>query len=304
NFLKFVEEQRASLSHHGSYDLKDSHSFVYEALSKELYIANVYLRVYNDQPDFEITKPEDFCLALVDFISHLVHNAPAASMDTHVNSDVTTDGSAGAASDDSSASLDGKSLEREDLELVKNLQYGLLSLHGRSLVVFRSDTFLVTLDTFFSVISALVDKESEFSFSGLHKGEAIPLFECFSLPVSSSRQHSSAMSTCFVMVDYICTLSFACSALASTPELAWAAAKHGGLVFILEVLLPIQEEIPLQQRAAAASLLGKLVGQTMHGPRVAISLARFLPDFLVSVIRDGPGEAVVIALEQTTKLLN
>ncbi|XP_020547037.1 dnaJ homolog subfamily C GRV2-like isoform X2 [Sesamum indicum] len=92
-------------------------------------------------------------------------------------------------------------------------------------------------------------------------------------------------------------------ALASTPELAWAAAKHGGLVFILEVLLPIQE-IPLQQRAAAASLLGKLVGQTMHGPRVAISLARFLPDFLVSVIRDGPGEAVVIALEQTTKLLN
>lgn len=60
----------------------------------------------------------------------------------------------------------------------------------------------------------------------------------------------------------------------------------------------------MQQRAAAASLLGKLVGQTMHGPRVAISLARFLPDFLVSVIRDGPGEAVVIALEQTTKLLN
>lgn len=61
------------------------------------------------------------------------------------------------------------------------------------------------------------------------------------------------------------------------------------------------EEIPLQQRAAAASLLGKLVGQPMHGPRVAITLARFLPDGLVSVIRDGPGEAVVRALEQTTE---
>ncbi|KAL2224978.1 UNVERIFIED_CONTAM: DnaJ subfamily C GRV2, partial [Sesamum indicum] len=47
--------------------------------------------------------------------------------------------------------------------------------------------------------------------------------------------------------------------------------------------------IPLQQRAAAASLLGKLVGQTMHGPRVAITLAGFLP------------EAVVTALEQTTE---
>lgn len=61
------------------------------------------------------------------------------------------------------------------------------------------------------------------------------------------------------------------------------------------------DEIPLQQRAMAASLLGKLVGQPMHGPRVAITLARFLPDGLVSVIRDGPGEAVVVALEQTTE---
>jgi len=51
----------------------------------------------------------------------------------------------------------------------------------------------------------------------------------------------------------------------------------------------------------AASLLGKLVGQPMHGPRVAITLARFLPDGLVSVIKDGPGEAVVVALEQTTE---
>lgn len=39
----------------------------------------------------------------------------------------------------------------------------------------------------------------------------------------------------------------------------------------------------------------------MHGPRVAITLARFLPDGLVSVIRDGPGEAVITALEQTTE---
>lgn len=29
-------------------------------------------------------------------------------------------------------------------------------------------------------------------------------------------------------------------ALASTPELAWAAAKHGGVVYILELLLPVQ----------------------------------------------------------------
>ena len=57
----------------------------------------------------------------------------------------------------------------------------------------------------------------------------------------------------------------------------------------------------MPQRAAAASLLGRLVGQPMHGPRVAITLARFFPDGLVSVIRDGPGEVVVSALDQTTE---
>jgi DnaJ homolog subfamily C member 13 len=43
------------------------------------------------------------------------------------------------------------------------------------------------------------------------------------------------------------------------------------------------------------------MGQPMHGPRVAITLARFLPDGLVSAVRDGPGEAVVASLEQTTE---
>jgi DnaJ family protein C protein 13 len=59
--------------------------------------------------------------------------------------------------------------------------------------------------------------------------------------------------------------------------------------------------VPLQQRAAAASLLGKLMAQPMHGPRVAITIARFLPDGLVSAIRDGPGDAVVTALGLSTE---
>lgn len=32
-------------------------------------------------------------------------------------------------------------------------------------------------------------------------------------------------------------------ALAGTPELAWAAAKHGGVVYILELLLPLQGKV-------------------------------------------------------------
>ena len=61
--------------------MKDSRSFVYKALSKELYVVKIYLRTYNDQPDFEISEPEAVCVALLGFVSPLVHNQGAAVLD-------------------------------------------------------------------------------------------------------------------------------------------------------------------------------------------------------------------------------
>ncbi|XP_057768784.1 dnaJ homolog subfamily C GRV2 isoform X2 [Salvia miltiorrhiza] len=255
--LNFVEEQSASLRQDGSCELKDSHSFLYEAISKELYIGNVYLRVYNDQPDSEITEPERFCLALVDYISHLVHNnAPAAN--SQINGDVTTESSGvHPSSDDSSAYVDGKPTDKEETELIKNLQFGLISLQH----------LLTRNPNLASVVSS--------------KEKLKPLFECFSLPAAST---SNIPQLCLVVLSRLTTYapcleamvadtsslltllqmlhsSPSCRegalhvlyALASTPELAWAAAKHGGVVFILEVLLPIKEILCRRDPVAAKS---------------------------------------------------
>ncbi|KAK3028083.1 hypothetical protein RJ639_039374 [Escallonia herrerae] len=314
--LKFVDQQRASLGPDGSYDLKDSHAFAYEALSKELFVGNVYLRVYNDQPDFETSDPEAFCVALVEFISCLVHIQLASGSDVESSglslktSELQSDRANESIDqqgipDNSSPSSDRKLVSKQDNDVVKKLQFGLISLQN----------LLMSNPNLASVFSA--------------KEKLLPLFECFSVPVASE---SNIPQLCLSVMSCLTTHApcleamvadgsslllllqmlhsapncregalHVLYALASTPELAWAAAKHGGVVYILELLLPLQEEIPLQQRAAAASLLGKLLGQPMHGPRVAITLARFLPDGLVSVIKDGPGEAVVSALEQTTE---
>lgn len=138
-----MDQQRASQGPDGSYDVKDSHAFLYEALSKELFVGNVYLRVYNDQPDFEISEPEAFCVALIDFISFLVNNqfsidsdaqnilnpsssspqTPEVISDT---SDVLVNGQL--VTDDSMAVSDGKSTDKGELDLVKNFQFGLTSL--------------------------------------------------------------------------------------------------------------------------------------------------------------------------------
>ncbi|XP_042499139.1 dnaJ homolog subfamily C GRV2-like [Macadamia integrifolia] len=315
--LKFVDQQRASLGPDGSYDLKESRSFTYEALSKELHVGNVYLRVYNDQPAFEISEPEAFCVALLDFMSGLMHNrygkddgqTKSDNNDVLVESSEHQNGTVDGAINEQQ-NLDDKISDaevagKEDIELVMNLQIGLTSLQN----------LLTSNPNLASIFSS--------------NEQLVPLFECFSLPVAPESNISQlSLSVLSLLTTYAPCLEAMVAdresllllfqmlhsaptcregalhvlyALASTAELAWAAAKHGGVVYILELLLPLQEEVPLQQRAAAASLLGKLVGQPMHGPRVTITLARFLPDGLVSAIRDGPGEAVVAALEQTTE---
>ncbi|XP_042499011.1 dnaJ homolog subfamily C GRV2-like isoform X2 [Macadamia integrifolia] len=315
--LKFVDQQRANQGPDGSYDLKESHAFTYDTLSKELHVGNVYLRIYNDQPDFEISEPEAFCVALLDFISGLVHNRYGKDSSGWTKSD-NNDLSIKKPSEHQNGTVDGADNEqqslddtvsdaevagKEDMKLFKNLQIGLTSLQN----------LLTSNPTLASIFSS--------------KEQLVPLFECFSLPVASESNISQlCLSVLSLLTTYAPCLEAMVAdresllllfqmlhsapasregalhvlyALASTAELAWAAAKRGGVVYILELLLPLQ--VPLHQRAAAASLLGKLVGQPMHGPRVAITLARFFPDGLVSVIRDGPGEAVVAALEQTTE---
>ncbi|KFK32462.1 hypothetical protein AALP_AA6G244900 [Arabis alpina] len=314
--LNFVDEQRACQCPDGSYDLKTAQDFAYEALSKEVYIGNVYLKVYNDQPDSEISEPEAFCNALIDFISSLVHTElPSVSEDQNLiedssSSNDTPDLQSNVAEpslieghSDHDPSSEG--MKKEEHFLIDNLQLGLTALQN--------------------LLTKYPDLASVFS----SKERLLPLFECFSVPIASKTDipklclnvlsRLTAYAPCLeTMVSDGSSLLLLLQmlhaaptfregalhvlyALASTPELAWAAAKHGGVVYILELLLPMQKEIPIKQRAAAASLLGKLVAQPMHGPRVAITLVRFLPDGLVSIIRDGPGEAVVHALERTTE---
>lgn len=46
-------------------------------------------------------------------------------------------------------------------------------------------------------------------------------------------------------------------------------------------------------QAATASLLGRLAGQPLHGPRVMLLLGKLLPPGLAAAIRDGPGQGAL-----------
>jgi len=101
-----------------------------------------------------------------------------------------------------------------------------------------------------------------------HKDKLLPLFECFSIPEASDSnipqlclgvlslltahapclQAMVADGSSLLLLLQMLHSAPSCRegslhvlyALATTPELAWAAAKHGGVVYILELLLPLR----------------------------------------------------------------
>ncbi|KAL9678302.1 hypothetical protein QQ045_016145 [Rhodiola kirilowii] len=141
--LQFVDEQRASKCPDGSYELKDVNMFAYKALSKELYVGHVYLRVYNDQPDFEISDPDAFCTALLDFIASLVHSASSSivqSSGSVESYDESSEKNGNNVDDTDERQLDVDETAEQavmdvksdkDPDLIKNLCLGLISIKVR-----------------------------------------------------------------------------------------------------------------------------------------------------------------------------
>ncbi|KAG0618514.1 hypothetical protein M758_4G070400 [Ceratodon purpureus] len=335
--LNFVENQRMSQLADGTYDMQAAQNFKYKALMNELHVGDVYLRVFNEQPDSEIMNEQYLCESLVDFISNIMEERQRLSeaevvpepepisqtrLETRPSenslppvpiedeSDVkssTEDGegkgddvSSEATSDASSSSYEspGRILVKKLTMALKALQ-NILNVNSELTSVFSSKERLSPL------LSCLLDTGPS--------SDQVPQI-CLDVLARLTMQAScvqalAADRSALLLLLQLLHCAPACRSgalrvlysLASTSELAWAAAKHGGVVYILQLVLPGQEEVSIQTRISAASLLGKLIGQPMHGPRVGITVARFLPDGLVSAIRDGPGDAVVAALEQSSE---
>ena len=75
-----MDEQRASQCPDGTYEMKAAQDFKYKSLAKELHVGEVYLRVYNEQPDYELSQADFFCESLLKFICKLVEERKKLNM--------------------------------------------------------------------------------------------------------------------------------------------------------------------------------------------------------------------------------
>eukprot|EP00850_Spirogloea_muscicola_P020512 SM000218S06608 [mRNA] locus=s218:193476:202559:- [translate_table: standard] len=321
---KMVEQERERPDQDGTYPLEAGATFWFKVLDEELYLGHVYVRVYNEQPDFEVSRPGEFCSALLEFLGSTLKNLPMLEesgdgpLEASISSSDTTEkllvrqegGDTSEQADMNTQSQESSEKIRKSSRSTRDVSIGQLK---QALTALQN-----LLATNPSLAATVADVEMVAPLFCCLQGPSLSIDELPVLALAVLAQltnHQACVAAIVTKVDNLLLLLHlihtvpSCRlgalrvlyALACTPELAWSAAKHGGFLYILELVLLEQKDVVLQQSVLAAALLGKLMGEPLHGPRVAIGLAKCLPDGILSVVRDGPGEAVIAALAETSE---
>ncbi|KAK9915634.1 hypothetical protein WJX75_001835 [Coccomyxa subellipsoidea] len=293
--------------------------FRFEALQGELVVANVFVRVYNEQPTFPVSDAASFCKGLVSYLH------------TQVQSSWFKDASSAAPAAQGDLDEAAETLKRERAhmsEAVLALR-NILEAQPRLSALMASQS---ALSPILNCIEPICRRLHQLEAEGMGGEHAAAAAAARASPEAASQADVAAQalavlvrltahSGCVEALASERALLLACwvvhrppsatalalalrllHALAATPAAAWSAAAQGGAVYLLTILLPTtppsatELEASETVRAAVATLLGQLMAQPLHGPRVSLLLSRLLPPGLVSAIQEGPGEAAVAAL--------
>lgn len=278
-------------------DVRAASQHTFKAIQGELVIAGVFVRVYNEQPSFSLADPNSFCKGLVTYLHSQERQAPPGS--------------------------EGKRNEEHILAAVTALQHVLEAaprLLGLLATKQAQEPIIASLSPAIEAghRSAALWPASPLSDGFAPEAATAALYVLLRMAahggcLETMSQEKVVMSA-FWLVHRPPTLAILEVALrlllavASSPAAAWGAACQGGVFYLLSILLPAFTVDNDQERGLfetcqviTATLLSRLMVQSLHGQRVALLLGRLLPPGLVAAVHDGPGEVALSALTQPSE---
>lgn len=259
---KYVEDQQESVIRTGEHDETLGATFVYTAHKDELVLAGVFVRIYNQQPTYQLRNPKQFARACLDFIgTQAQYLVSAETID--VNQEVKQ--------------LRVRHL-RQSLEGLRNViratQGAELLCKGHYKLLFSllthnedSDMQLYTLEA----ISATTGNAE----CVVDIAEATVLHFLFAAMVTLPKGRLTALEIMHQLV--------------SNPKLVIESLKKGGLVYLLDLFC--SSTVPAI-RIASAALLGKILSDKLRGPKARIALCKFVPAILTEAMRENPESSV------------
>lgn len=266
--LEFLESQQESMVKRGECDKSYGSEFVFSDHAKELIVGEIFVRVYNEQPTFQLELPKAFAASLLDYIgsqAQYLHTLMAITQTGKVESD-----------------QHGDRLRRVEmsLEALRNvikhnpgseteclghfkLLFSLLRVHGAGKVQ------QLALEVV-NIVTSNQDCVNNIA-------ESLVLSNLLILLHSLPSSRPLVLETLY--------------ALSSSTKIIKEAMAKGALIYLLDMFCNSTHP---QVRSQTAELFAKMTSDKLIGPKVRLTLMKFLPGLFMDAMRDNPEAAVHI----------
>ncbi|XP_061777667.1 dnaJ homolog subfamily C member 13-like isoform X1 [Nerophis ophidion] len=266
--LEFLESQQEGNIRRGENDKSFGADFVFSEHSKELIVGEIFVRVYNEQPAFPLEFPKAFAASLLDYVgsqAQYLHTLLAMSQSNKVESQQHAERLRFAEMALEALRNVIKNNPGSETECIGHfkLLFSLLRVHGAGRV---QQLVLEVVNTVTSNQECVSNIAESLVLSNL-------LLLLHSLP--SSRQ---------MVLETL-------HALTSNTKIVKESMAKGALIYLLDLFCNCTHP---QVRTQTAELFSKMTSDKLVGPKVRLTLIRFLPGVFMDAMRDNAEAAVHI----------
>ncbi|XP_031439701.1 dnaJ homolog subfamily C member 13 isoform X5 [Clupea harengus] len=266
--LEFLMDQQESNIKRGECDKSFGAEFVFGDHGKELIVGEIFVRVFNEQPTFPLEYPKAFAASLLDYVgsqAQYLHTLLAMTQASKVESQQHAQRLRWAEMALEALRNVIKNNPGSETECIGHfkLLFSLLRVHGAGKV---QQLALEVINTVTSNQDCVSNIAESLVLSNL-------LVLLHSLP--SSRQ--LVLETLY--------------ALTSNTKIVKEAMGKGALIYLLDLFCNSTHP---QVRSQTAELFSKMTSDKLVGPKVRLTLMRFLPGVFMDAMRDNAEAAVHI----------
>ncbi|XP_023317683.1 dnaJ homolog subfamily C member 13 isoform X2 [Trichogramma pretiosum] len=245
-----VHEKVVSSNGNLEHDFSD---FKYSAHKDELVIGEIFVKNYNEQPNFQILNPQGFALDLLDYLVK-VENIKTIS-DSRMEKNVTM-----------------------SLEALKNIIKYNPGVEIQCIGYFKLLFSLISGSNSASIRSAAL----EVIYNVTHNQECVN-------DIASNEVIAHLLLSLNILRDKQILILEILHALMSTTRIVKDALIKGAVIYVLDLFCNSNN---IQIRELAAELLAKMSSDKLAGPKVKLDISKFLPYLFSEAIRDSPKQCV------------
>ena len=294
---EFLENERTSIVRRGTCDPAFGAEFKYSAHKDELVVGNIFVKIYNEQPEFVLEEPKRFAIDLLEFLNgqaqylYSLMSINSAGV-TKVNNNQSTFASSKgikinqAESSDLSSPTPAERLKVSEmaLEALANVMKHNKGVDIQCIGHFKLIFFLLRLEScpriqemslqVLNNVTGNVECIDDIAANNV----LVNLFQ----PLYSSLMPSTIMGG-LGSNDYQPTLCLAIlQSLMGDTRLVKECIQYNGIICLLYIFCCEKDE---EVRKSAAEVLCKMCSDKLMGPKVRIAVAKFLPEIFLDAMK-------------------